>query len=272
MKIHTHGGLLPIEVFNFPDGQPHLKIRRDEWVAATIEAAITSPMDLFQVLLAKNTLDAQGCITSLDIRYLMGARMDRRIASDQPATLEVVGQMIQQAGFRRVRVYDPHSVATLIALDATAVQPLGPVKKVLEQYHPSHTVLVAPDAGATPRVRGILQALGCEDTWRVVQGVKHRDSATGNLSGFGVEDASVVNNKVCLIVDDLCDGGGTFTGLAMKLREAGAVTVDLYVTHGIFSKGMPLSGIRNIFTTDTWPNQPWDGATRTIPVVMSDCD
>ena len=42
----------------------------------------------------------------------------------------------------------------------------------------------------------------------------------------------------CLIVDDICDGGGTFIPLAKKLKNAGAKTVTLYVTHGIFSKGL----------------------------------
>jgi ribose-phosphate pyrophosphokinase len=56
----------------------------------------------------------------------------------------------------------------------------------------------------------------------------------------------------CLIVDDICDGGATFVALARKLREAGAIEVSLFVTHGIFSKGKDLEGIDNIYTTGSF--------------------
>jgi ribose-phosphate pyrophosphokinase len=67
-----------------------------------------------------------------------------------------------------------------------------------------------------------------------------------------VLDASAVRGKECLILDDICDGGGTFTGLATELHKAEAQAVDLFVTHGIFSKGGTLEGIRQIFTTDSY--------------------
>jgi len=56
-----------------------------------------------------------------------------------------------------------------------------------------------------------------------------------------------------MIVDDICDGGATFILLAKELYAAGAKEVNLFVTHGIFSKGLiPLyeAGIKRIFTQD----------------------
>ena len=50
-------------------------------------------------------------------------------------------------------------------------------------------------------------------------------------------EGSVINKRV-LIVDDICDGGATFTSLAKVLKNAGAVYIGLHVTHGIFSKGI----------------------------------
>jgi len=43
-----------------------------------------------------------------------------------------------------------------------------------------------------------------------------------------------------LIVDDICDGGATFNQAAQILKEKGAVNLYLYVTHGIFIKGLDL--------------------------------
>ena len=58
-----------------------------------------------------------------------------------------------------------------------------------------------------------------------------------------------------LIVDDLCDAGGTFIGSAQLLRDAGARSVSLYVTHGVFSKGTAAllsQGIDNIYSTTSY--------------------
>ena len=41
-----------------------------------------------------------------------------------------------------------------------------------------------------------------------------------------------------MIVDDTCDGGRTFIELAKVLRARNAGKIELYVTHGIFSKGL----------------------------------
>jgi ribose-phosphate pyrophosphokinase len=62
---------------------------------------------------------------------------------------------------------------------------------------------------------------------------------TGALSGFEVY-ADDLTGKEVVILDDICDGGGTFIGLTKKLREKGAAKVTLYVTHGMFTKGVKI--------------------------------
>lgn len=270
MRIYTKGGDLPFRLFTFPDGQPHFELlRRDEWFTATIEVAITSPTALLEVLLVKDALEASGYVASLDIRYLLGARMDRRIDRRQPDTLAVIARTLNLAGFKSMRVLDPHSQATLSALEAKAVYPLSVIRALLQAAEPERMVIVAPDAGATERVRNILSGVHGSERFHVVQGLKHRDSQTGMLSGFGVADASLVKGKACLILDDICDGGGTFSGLAAELKKAGAGSVDLFVTHGIFSKGPRLEGIRQIHTTDSLTPVDADGLI-VWPVLMSD--
>lgn len=254
MRIKAKSGDLPFKLFTFPDGQRHFELLLgSEFREATIEARIANAEELFDVLLAADALRSSGHHSvSLDIRYLLGARMDRRIGATHPSTLEIVARILRGAGFAKIRVLDPHSGVALHLLDAEAVLPVVPVSNVLSHYLASDTVIVAPDAGAAPRVQQLLARAATERRFRVVQGVKHRDPATGALSGFGVQDASVVDGKDCLILDDICDGGGTFTGLAATLKRYGAKSVDLFVTHGIFSKGVPLPGIRSIFTTDSY--------------------
>lgn len=252
MKIYTRAGELLFREFTFPDGQPHFELlHRNEFSDCVIETAIRSGHELLAVLLAKDALTASGYTVSLDIRYLLGARMDRPIYLGQPFTLAVVARALLAAGFRHIRVLDPHSAATTALLGCTSVLPLAEIKTVLAEL-PLDTLIVAPDAGAAPRVEQILRAIALMERYRVVQGVKNRDAASGELSGFGVLDATVVRDRPCLIVDDICDGGGTFVGLAKELHAAGALAIDLFVTHGIFSKGPRLNGIRRIYTTDSF--------------------
>ena len=62
-------------------------------------------------------------------------------------------------------------------------------------------------------------------------GMKKRDWETGQILGLDIINADVVKDKNILIVDDICSYGGTFYHSAKALKEAGAKSVSLYVTH-----------------------------------------
>ena len=56
-----------------------------------------------------------------------------------------------------------------------------------------------------------------------------------------------------LVWDDLCDAGGTFILLAKELLTNGAKEVNLFVSHGLFTKGTQIlfdAGIKRIFTKE----------------------
>lgn len=107
-------------------------------------------------------------------------------------------------------------------------------------------VIVAPDKGAVTRANLAAKTLGVTD---VVYGEKVRDPENGEILGLLLKrelpDGTVSTNsedlalegKKILIVDDICDGGRTFIELAKSLSSYHVDTIDLYVTHGIFSKG-----------------------------------
>ena len=278
MRIYTRAGDLSFKTFTFPDGQPHFQLETYEldFTAATIEMAVKSPADLFTLQLAASTLRQHGYRElNLDVRYLLGARMDRAIASDQPHTLQVVAQTINAMGFNKVRILDVHSeVATRLIRNSNNQLPYKIVEQVIQTVNPDHVVV--PDKGARERVEKLVGMLR-----PLVWCSKVRDMQTGNLTGFKVDSyvdpvlASIGSSgteimQSVLIVDDICDGGGTFTGLAKVLREAGAKKVYLYVTHGIFSKGLPLEGIDKVFTTDSYFNPESCSRPGTVPYCFDD--
>lgn len=102
-----------------------------------------------------------------------------------------------------------------------------------------------PDHGAHARYQEIIDA----DTTPIVFR-KDRDPSTGEIVGMVVDMGSVEKKDIVLIVDDICDGGRTFIEVA-KVLTAVTPEVHLYVSHGIFSKGLGVlrdAGIKRIFT------------------------
>ena len=86
----------------------------------------------------------------------------------------------------------------------------------------------------------------------VIQAQKMRNLKTGEI--IKTEILGDVKGKKVLIADDICDGGRTFIELAKVLKNKGAVEVSLFITHGIFSKGLEVFEglIDAIYTTDSF--------------------
>jgi ribose-phosphate pyrophosphokinase len=266
-------GDVPYQLYEFPDGQPHFKLDGgiSEWDHVQIITRIESAADVLVLGLAVDSVRSlcKGRI-SVNIAYMLGARMDRRIAPGQPATLHVLAAMLNAACSEAhdVRILDPHSQVTLDLVNrSTAILPTRLLEVALHNIatrHDSIPVVVVPDAGAVGRTRELMHAVKARNF--VVNCGKKRDSETGKLSGFELLSGTEgLRGEHCLIVDDLCDGGGTFAGIATVLREAGAKSVSLCVTHGIFSKDLPIQGIDHVYTTDsysdTWVHMQQDGTT-----------
>ena len=81
--------------------------------------------------------------------------------------------------------------------------------------------------------------------------MKERDLKTGALTNFKTTTENL-EGLTCFIIDDICDGGGTFAGTAKMLKQRGAVKVVLVVSHGIFSKGTSIEFVDDIYTTDSF--------------------
>jgi ribose-phosphate pyrophosphokinase len=248
----------------FPDGQPHCHLDESafantNYASVELHTRLRSTSDIVHACLAvdaaRSLLESLGRLVPihLNIGYMLGARMDRRIAPGQPATLHVLAALLNSAGANKLRVLDAHSDTTLQALhNSEALHPdlfIQEVLAVFEQTHGQPPVVIIPDKGAIARTNGILARIGAAHATATCS--KIRNSNTGKLSGFALESGSVVGRR-CLIVDDICDGGGTFSGVAKVLLEAGAMGVELAVTHGIFSKGLRIDHIDCLYSTDSY--------------------
>jgi ribose-phosphate pyrophosphokinase len=256
-----------ITEITFPDGQTHIKIDPlhprifNDPGFVDVDCRIRTPQELFKLLMLQEILIANNYIAKLHIKYLMAARMDRAIDQNQPFTLKTVCDVINKAFPRSpIDVFCPHSDTVSILLHnfvPTLSKEIDFYSQVIQDTlneHGGNFTLVLPDAGAGKRWHN---NFGCFnevfEKYRVntVECSKKRDMQTGALSKFIVPEN--VNN-VCLIIDDLCDGGFTFVKLAESLRKRGAKRIGLAVCHGIFSKGTTLEGIDKIYTTNSYKN------------------
>jgi ribose-phosphate pyrophosphokinase len=231
-----------VEPIQFSAGE--LQVRLFDVDLSTLESVsveFRSSDDIITLGLVADTIKrARGSLDDIDlfIPYFPAARQDR-VEGQESFGLKVYADIIKSFGFPKIRVVDLHSgilhgmfeAGTLIEYpQSTALIP-----HIQEQNAYSPYAIVAPDAGALKKARSIADKLGTV----VVECTKQRDYETGKIVGSRVIEVDLAKkfNKL-IVVDDICDGGYTFIQLAKELKQVNPNCVlQLYVTHGIFSKG-----------------------------------
>jgi ribose-phosphate pyrophosphokinase len=246
------GEEIPFESFTFSGGEPHIKINSnfDTSKNITITHRINSFNDLGLLCLAVDALQRmEAKLETLIIPYFPAARQDRVMIKGEPLSVKVYASIINNLNFKRVFVFDAHSEVTPAVLNNCEVIANHKfIKKVIENIG-KDVILISPDGGALKKIYKLSEFLGGVN---VVECSKIRDVKTGKLTGFKVY-ASDLQGKDCLIVDDICDGGGTFIGLAEELKKKNVGKLFLAVSHGIFSKGFEdLKCFERIYTTDSF--------------------
>lgn len=188
----------------------------------------------------------------LNMPYCPNARMDRTKCDEDVAAMKFFGKMINQMGFKQVKVLDPHSIVVQNTINNLKVQyPTRYIQECLDSL-PFINLIFYPDHGAETRYEHIHE----EFYLPYVSGYKQRDWRTGKIEGLKViGDPYLIEDKSVLIVDDICSKGGTFLHAARELKNLGAKSVYLYVTHcenTVLEGEMINSGlIEHIFTTDS---------------------
>lgn len=244
-----------IEFHNFSAGETFFRINAPEQLSKVSihwkydgDHEIFLLMNLCEYLL--NHLDVS--IIGLVIPYFPHARQDRYTGTGQPFSLKTLIHFLSVLRCP-IATLDIHSPVTKVLLKEQDIELMNVGSDIFAEniVEPNckDTYLVAPDKGALERVRLWAAALNvpyitCE---------KVRDPNTGAILRYDAPNVDLTGKRL-LIVDDICDGGYTFKLAAEALD--GADRIELFVTHGIFSKGLEaLKGhIDHIYTTDSMPH------------------
>ena len=265
MKIINSGSSgreIKHSVLGFSGGERHVQLdgmSAAEISEVTIRANVRRSDDLVDILLMENALrekygdDLQ---LNLELPYLPYARQDRVCAPGQAFSLKVFANLLKLLRLNILATWDCHSrVGTELtgALNVPPVEIIRADPDLLALLKEESSVLVCPDKGAVGRCSDIKEQLGLKE---IVFCEKRRDPATGKIYKTDVL-INDLSGKCAVISDDICDGGFTFIKVAEQLREKNAEKVVLFVTHGIFSKGLDVFDdlIDQVITTTSFAQQ-----------------
>ena len=164
------------------------------------------------------------------IPYYGYARQDRKAKARDPITAKLVADLIMAAGADRVLSMDLHANQIQGYFDIPVDHLLGmPIlAKYFQEQNMEDVVVVSPDHGSVTRARNMAQYLNCPIAIIDKRRPEPNKSEVMNIIG-NIED------KNCIIIDDMIDTAGTICMAANAIKELGARSVKAAATHPVLS-------------------------------------
>ena len=212
----------------FPDGECYTRIDVESLDDDVVIVQNTYPNDnLIEMFLIQDAVKRLGAKTiTLVIPYFGYARQDRVFKPGEPESAKV---MCKHLGLicDRVVTIDIHKEAVLDYFDCPHVDLKA--ASVIADYFKDRKIdlVLSPDIGAAGRAKDVGERMG----------VPYDHLEKTRLSSVDVRIAPAkmdCTGKKVLIVDDMISTGGTIIAAAQALREAGAESVSVACTHGVF--------------------------------------
>ena len=226
-----------ISVYHFADGEilvePEETVRgRNVYIIQSTNAPVTER--LMEVLVCCDACKrASAKEINVVIPYFGYARQDRKAKPRQPITAKLVADLIQAAGVNRCITVDLHASQiqgffNIPIDDLTAIPMLGQYIKSLN-FNKEDIVVVSPDHGGTVRARNL--AFQLDAPIAIIDKRRPRPNVVEAQNVIGD-----VKDKICIVVDDICDTAGSLVAGCELLKQHGAKEVLAAITHGVFSR------------------------------------
>lgn len=252
---NLHTNLAEASISKFADGEVNVEIKesvRGEDIFIIQSTSKPTNDNLMELLICIDALKRGSAkrITAV-IPYFGYARQDRKQSPRAPISAKLVANLLTTAGADRILTLDLHASQIQGFFDIP-VDNLYSNIIFLNHIKPTvditNTVVVSPDVGGVVRARSFAKNLGCDlaiiDKRREKAGVSEVMNVVGD-----------VNNKHCILIDDIADSAGTLCNAATALKKRGALTIKAFTTHGVFSKDalqrIANSHINEFMCTDT---------------------
>jgi ribose-phosphate pyrophosphokinase len=245
-------------VSRFSDGEVFAEIKEnvrgvDVYLIQSTCAPVNDNLMELLVMIDALRRASAGSITAV-IPYYGYARQDRKAAPRTPITAKLVADLLTTSGVDRVVSMDLHA-GQIQGFFNKPFDHLYAMPVFLNHLRPrfrTPPVLVSPDAGGVERTRAYAKRLGAD--LAIID--KRREHGQQNVSAV-MHVIGDIQDRECLILDDMIDTAGTMTNAARALQEQGAKRVMAATTHPVLS-GPALerivdSPLEEVIVTDTIP-------------------
>jgi ribose-phosphate pyrophosphokinase len=194
-----------------------------------------------------------GRVTTV-IPYFGYSRQDRRPRSARvPITAKVIANMIGSVGTNRVLTVDLHAdqIQGYFDLPVDNVYASPILLGDIWRHEYPNLIVVSPDVGGVVRARALAKQLD-EAELAIIDKRRPRANVSEVMHIIGE-----IENRTCIIIDDLVDTAGTLCKAASALKEHGAAKVVAYCTHPVLSgkavNNINASQLDELVVTDTIP-------------------
>jgi ribose-phosphate pyrophosphokinase len=236
-RLSRELGILPApcRLGRFRDGEVLVEIGQNtQDLEVVVIQSIYNHEALMEALLIADALKRDGCKRIIAcLPYLSYMRQEKRIQTGTPISARLVIRLLEEAGYDGFIVCDLHAKQ----IEGFFTKPVYHISAaslfeadILKRFGASgDLVIISPDSGGLHRARSIAKSLkiplAVVDKYRQRPGESQVLQILGNVRG-----------KICIIVDDMVDSGGTLINAAAALKDRGAREVHCYCTHGILSQ------------------------------------
>ena len=186
------------------------------------------------------------------IPYYGYARQDRKTGPRTPITAKLVANLITSAGADRVLTMDLHAgqIQGFFDIPLDNIFSAPPIIKDMKEKfsNESNLVIASPDVGGVVRARAFAKRMNAGLAIADKRREKAGESEVMNIIGN-------VNDKTCILLDDIADSAGTLCNAAKALKDSGAKEIYSYIAHGVLSgealKRIENSAIKELVLTDS---------------------
>jgi ribose-phosphate pyrophosphokinase len=245
-----------LKISNFSDGEVFSEIQENvRGVDCYVVQPTCAPVNdnLMELLVTVDALKraSAGAITAV-IPYYGYGRQDRKVAPRTPITAKLVADLLTTSGVSRVVSMDLHA-GQIQGFFNVPFDHLFSMPVFLDYLRPRFgegAVFVSPDAGGVERARAYAKRMKGD------LAIVDKRRARANVSEV-MNIVGEVEDRDCIIVDDMIDTAGTLTNAAQAIKDRGARRVFAVATHPVLS-GPAVSRIKEspleeVLVTDTIP-------------------
>ena len=250
--------LVNTNIKRFSDGEIYVEINeniRGNSIFVVQSSCTPANDNLMELLICIDALRRSSAknITAV-IPYFGYARQDRKVVPRTAISAKLVSNLITNSGANRILTLDLHAGQIQgffdIPVDNLFATPIF-ARHIKRKIRGNNLICVSPDVGGVERTRALGRRINSG-----IAIIDKRRSAPGKSEVMNIVGS--VKGKICFIVDDIIDSGGTIVNAAKVLKEKGAKDVYVYVTHAVLSgdaiEKLKKSSIKKLIITDSIDN------------------